>query len=266
MIVLDLFVLIGRPSKDLINRTFSSSPSSPTNNTAMILGVLKRGLTRCLFVMVSMGWGVVRDTLGLALVKIVVLGVVYCALTLLRDFLMVLAVDKVESWSASAEEELVNLLILISLGLVAVNLIFFFWIISSLVATTEYLKNMNQTTKLKRHLRLRCIIIIAFLVAVAWVIFSIIDGVVGILSSNQYWLLEGAMHVNNLFVITSVAILWRPNSNAKDYAMQMELPAMGEDGENELELSCVVPSAGEFDDGNDPDHPDGLLVDRAVQS
>ncbi len=221
---------------------------------------------RCLFVMVSMGWGVVRDSLGLALVKIIILGLVYCALTMLRDFLMVLAVNKVESWSASAEEELVDLLILISLGLVAVNLIFFFWIISSLVATTDYLKNMNQTTKLRRHLRLRCIIMVAFIISLAWVLFSIVDGLVSILTSNQYWLLEGAMHLNNLFVIVSVAILWRPNPNAKDYAMQIELPAMGEDGENELELSCVVPSAGEFDDGNDPDHPDGLPVDRAVQS
>jgi hypothetical protein len=213
-----------------------------------------------------MGWGVVRDSLGMALVKIVMLGMAYCGLTMARDFLLILAVDKVESWSSSAEEELLDLALLVSLGVVAVNLVFFFWIISSLNATTEYLKNMSQASKLRRHLRLRCIIMTAFVFSLAWFVLSIVDGVIGILNSDQVWMFEATMHLNNLFVILGVAILWRPNPNAKDYAMQMELPAMGDDGENELELSCVVPSAGELDDGNDPDHPNGLPVDDAVVS
>lgn len=78
--------------------------------------------------------------------------------------------------------------------------------------------------------------------------------------------MEAGRHANYLFVLIGIAILWRPNPNAKDYAMQMELPAMGEDGEHELELSCVVPSAGDMDDGNDPDHPDGLRVDHGTLS
>ena len=47
--------------------------------------------------------------------------------------------------------------------------------------------------------------------------------------------------------------------------MQMELPALG-DEDNELELSCVVPSADDmgYDDGNDPDHPNGMRIDGAV--
>lgn len=194
--------------------------------------------------------------------KIVFLGLVYCGLTMVRDFFLVLAVDKVQSWSASTEETLVNLTVLISLALVAVDLIFFVWIMSSLVSTTEYLRNLNQTSKLQRHLRLRCIILTAFAASVVWVIFSIVTEVIGLLSTAQYWILEGAVHLINLYVIASVAILWRPNPNAKDYAMQMELPMMGDDdGENDLELSCVVPSAGDMDDGDDPDH---LPVDDAV--
>ena len=216
--------------------------------------------------MVSMGWGVIRDSLGITLVKIVTLGLTYCGLTMARDFLLVLSVDRMESWSASTEEALLDWTLLVSLAVVVVNVIFFFWIISSLVATTEYLKNMGQTTKLRRHLRLRCIIMTAFVIALSWFIFTIIDALLGILNSGQAWMLEAFMHLNHLFVIMSVAILWRPNPNARDYAMQLELPAMGDDEENELELSCVVPSAGDLDDGNDPDHPNGLPVDDAVVS
>jgi hypothetical protein len=88
-------------------------------------------------------------------------------------------------------------------------------------------------------------------IAAAWLVFSLVDAMTGILSPDLVWVMEGAMHVNYLFVMTGVAILWRPNSNAKDYAMQMEVPALGEDDENELELSCVVPSALDDGDGDD---------------
>ena len=42
--------------------------------TGVIVGVLKRGISRCLIVMVSLGWGVVRDDLGAVMNKINLLG------------------------------------------------------------------------------------------------------------------------------------------------------------------------------------------------
>ena len=78
------------------------------------------------------------------------------------------------------------------------------------------------------------------------------------------------MHANYVFVLTGVAILWGPNSNAKDYAMQMELPAMGTDSDdedyigNELELTPNIPSAS--DEGNDPDHMNGMKADKGIYS
>ena len=79
------------------------------------------------------------------------------------------------------------------------------------------------------------------------------------------------MHVNYLYILVGVAILWRPNSHAKDYAMQMELSPDG-DEDNELELSSNIPSAisdedmNSYDDsyGNDPDHPNGVRVRNGV--
>lgn len=65
------------------------------------------------------------------------------------------------------------------------------------------------------------------------------------------------MELNYLFVLTGVAILWRPQKNAKEYAYVMQLPSMkagtgDEDGdEGELEMSGVVPSA--MDDSDDED-------------
>jgi hypothetical protein len=58
------------------------------------------------------------------------------------------------------------------------------------------------------------------------------------------------MELNYIFVLMGVAILWRPQENAKEYAYVMELPAMtsDDDGVSEMELAGVVPSAADDDD------------------
>lgn len=213
---------------------------------ALTLGVLKRGISRCLAVMVAMGWGVIRDSLGRALFQIILLGLIYSGLTLARDYLVVAAVE-VERVNLTEEEELMDLALVLTPLVIFVNVIFYFWIITSLNATTEYLKNMNQSSKLRRHLRLRCLILASLIVVGIWLLFNIAQAFTGALSQDQVWILEAAMHVNYLFILVGVAILWRPNSNAKDYAMQMELSPDGDDS-NELELSSNIPSAISDDD------------------
>ena len=210
--------------------------------------MLKRGIARCLGVMVAMGWGVVRDSLGATLCKIVLLGLIYSGLTLFRDVFVIYSAVNVERISLVEEEELLDIALILTPLILIVNLIFYWWIIASLNATTDYLRNMNQTSKLRRHLRLRCIMLTSFTIAAVWLVFSIADASVDILSPDMMWIMEGIMHLNFIFILTGVAILWRPNANAKEYAMQMEVPHLGGD-ENELELSCVVPSAGDLDDG-----------------
>jgi mannose/fructose/N-acetylgalactosamine-specific phosphotransferase system component IIC len=211
--------------------------------------------------MVAMGWGVVRDSLGATMFKIVFLGLLYCGLLTARDALAILAVTDVESISTDAEEELIDVVIVLTPMIIVINVVFYFWIMNSLKATTEYLQNMNQTSKLRRHLRLRCIIMSSLFFAFIWLLLNIANVFTAFLSQERQWILEAAMHANYVFVLVGMAILWRPNSNAKDYALQMELPAMSEDGEGEyeLELSCVVPSA---EDGNDSDHPKGVRVEE----
>jgi len=75
----------------------------------IIMGVLKHGISRCLIVMVSLGWGVIRDTLGSALHRIVFLGIVYVVLAGARDIFVVLAYEDMQTMSYDAEMELWDL-------------------------------------------------------------------------------------------------------------------------------------------------------------
>ena len=207
--------------------------------------------------MVAMGWGVVRESLGATLAKIIFLGLLYSGLTLARDFLAIAAESVQHLSQIQEEEELLDLALVLTPIIIVINIIFYCWIISSLSSTTEYLRNMNQTSKLRRHMQLRCLIITSLVIVGLLLALNIVQVFTNYLNQDQMWIMQAVTHVNYLFVLFGVGILWRPNSHAKDYAMQMELPGLGED-ENELELSCVVPSAEDMDDEN------GFKIDDAV--
>ena len=137
--------------------------------------------------MVSMGWGIVRDSLGMALAKIIFLGMLYCGLTAARDVFTLVAVEEVQSISTYAEDELVDVAVVLTIAITIVNIIFYCWIIKSLGATTEYLRNMNQTSKLRRHLILRRIIWISLLYGLCWIAFSWYDTIFPVVSQTWSW-------------------------------------------------------------------------------
>lgn len=258
---------------DLLFWNINGTRSPVVMYIALVMEILFQGLLRCLGVMVAMGWGVVRDTLGMALCKIILLGLMYSGLSLLRDSLTA-AASSAQLVSTTEKEELIDLALVLSSVIICINIIFYCWIISSLKSTTEYLRNMNQTSKLRRHLRLRFLIITSLIIISALTAVTATQFLVDfffkafgieilkfepILGADQVWIIEAVGYGNYLFILFGVTILWRPNADAKDYAMQLQLPSV-EDDENDLELSCVVPSADDVDIG------EGYKIDDAVPS
>eukprot|EP00339_Tiarina_fusa_P001565 CAMPEP_0117049942 /NCGR_PEP_ID=MMETSP0472-20121206/34480_1 /TAXON_ID=693140 ORGANISM="Tiarina fusus, Strain LIS" /NCGR_SAMPLE_ID=MMETSP0472 /ASSEMBLY_ACC=CAM_ASM_000603 /LENGTH=541 /DNA_ID=CAMNT_0004763531 /DNA_START=35 /DNA_END=1660 /DNA_ORIENTATION=- len=217
----------------------------------VIVGVMKRGISRCLIVMVAYGWGVVRDELGATMKKITFLGGLYIAVSVVRDIMTVVATTEIQKISQEEETELLDVVTILSIVILVIDVTFYLWIIDSLNATMEYLENMSQTAKLLRYLRLRSVLIFSILFAVILAVFGIVDNYdEGIVDQEQEWVLAAAMELNYIFVLMGVAILWRPQENAKEYAYVMELPAMtsDDDGVSEMELAGAVPSAADDED------------------
>lgn len=228
----------------------------------IFMGVIKHGFSRCLIVMVSMGWGVIRDTLGMQLTKIIILGSIYIGVAAARDFMILFAVEDMQTLSYNEEIELFDLATLFTFVVAAVDVIFIFWILDAMNGTMQYLENMGQSRKLARYNKLRNLFLIAILFATVWAVFSLVDTYDkdGIVREQHEWIVDAATEVNYLFVLVGVAFLWRPNPSAKEYAYVMELPANGDENGNELELTGTVPSAmddedeeplGVFNDGHD---------------
>jgi amino acid transporter len=217
-----------------------------------MVGVLKRGISRCLIVMVSLGWGVVRDDLGPVLRKINALGALYIATSLVCDIFTVVAYTEVQRISQEEEEELFDVVSILRIVIAVIDITFYIWIIDSLNATMDHLEGTGQTSKLQRYLRLRCIFLFSILFAVVWSVFGIVNNFdEGIVENEQNWVIDASTELNYIFVLLGVAVLWRPSPTAKEYAYVMELPAMTSDDDDEdgvLDMSHVVPSAADDDE------------------
>jgi Lung seven transmembrane receptor len=219
----------------------------------VLAGVLKQGISRCLMVMVSLGWGVVNDSLGSTMRIIIFLGAAYIIVLAVCDLMIIFALEDINILSNNEEIKIFTLVRILTLVLNAINVIFILWILDALNNTVFYLETMNQSRKLERYNKFRCLFMFSILFAVVRSVFELVDSVddEGLIAEEHAWAIDAATEINYLFVLVGVAFLWKPNPNAQEYAYVMELPSMGTDGENELELTGVVPSAADSDDGSD---------------
>lgn len=213
------------------------------------IGVLKGAISRCLLVMVSLGWGVIRDDLGDQMKKIIGLGIIYSVFAFSRDVAEIIFVEELQTLSVAAEEKIYDVFTILTFITAAIDVAFYMWILDALNNTMQYLENMNQSMKLKRYLRLRLILLFSILFGIGWSVFEIVDKTMEdqILSEGQDWLLRALWTVNYTFVLVSIALLWKPDPRAKEFAYVMELPSIGDD----MVLETSIDS---------PDDDDGVNV------
>jgi len=220
--------------------------------TGVLLGIMKRAISRGLILMVSLGWGVVRDTLGNKLGKIRLFCVIYIAIAACQDIFYILSMADPALSSLSQEEEntFKNIASIFELFTVLLDVFIYVWIFDALKATIQHLETMAQHEKLKIMVRLRSIIYVSIAFAVLWSLFRFVNysTTPNILSMDQVWALNGAWEVNYFFLLFCVAILWRPNERSKEFAYAMELPSGGDFDDIEFEHTTDANEMPEDDD------------------
>jgi len=245
--------------------------------TGVIVGVLKRAISRCLVVMLSLGWGVTCDDLGDKMKKIVTLGVAYAGASAARDVMTVLAITENEVLSTEIETDILDVVAILTLVTAFIDVVFYWWIFDALNGTMTYLESMNQNRKLKRYLRLRLFLLLSVLFAVVWSVFGIVDSYNDTRIINEEvngWVLNAVWEFNYLVVLIGLSFLWAPEAGAKEYAYVMELSAIGDDLEFDTSMvdgpdsddECGV-SSGEFSEIRPSDEGDfDFATDKGVQA
>ena len=192
---------------------FNRTGTRPYGTTvlAVLFGSLRKALARVLILVVSMGYGVVKPTLGGYTSKVKLLGVAY--------FLAVLMLDStVNVGSIDDMTSAVKLLLVLPVSLL--DSVFIVWIFSSLSKTLSQLQQRRQGAKYAMYRRFTRALGFCVAVSVGWIVFEMYFKVKDRVNTRwqDEWVTTGFWYVLNCALLLCICVLWAPSQNAKRYA------------------------------------------------
>ena len=186
-----------------------------------VLNTGKRTLSRMLVLVVSMGYGVVKPTLGVRGQRVVLLGAVYFVFSTLLA---------VVDWIGNSSELGMTTRLIFVLPVAALDSGFSVWIFVELSATVAQLQARNQRTKLTLYRRFTRIMAFLILVSVSWSTYEVhtTEDYADVKPSfyknwETFWSLEAAWPFLYFVVLLAIMWLWAPSKNAVRYAYSEEI-------------------------------------------
>jgi len=196
----------------------------------VVVGVLastiKKTVSRLLVLVVSLGYGVVRPTLGSTAYKVVLLGFVY--------FMFSAILDIVSNVSQMAEvSSMLRLLFIMPVALL--DAFFYWWIFSALSHTLTQLTIRKQSAKLQLYRKFSRVLAASIVFSGLWVLYQMSVIVSDSLDTrwDSMWVFEAFWHVLYLCILVAIAVLWSPSTNNLQYAYSEQLSMMEGDDDEE---------------------------------
>ncbi|KAK5167623.1 Membrane protein ptm1 [Saxophila tyrrhenica] len=191
-----------------------------------ILSAGRNSFSFFLLLIVCMGYGVVKPTLGKTMIYVrwlalahFVFGVIYAVASL-----------------SVTPENAGPLVLLVVLPLAATLTAFYVWTLNSLNLTTKDLKERKQTIKASMYLKLwyciltSIVVIFVFFFVNSWIFAGQSDeDFVPNHWKSRWFILDGWLNLIYFFDVAFVAYVWRPTANNRRFAMSDEI-AQDDDG------------------------------------
>ncbi|MCO5564262.1 hypothetical protein L7F22_017920 [Adiantum nelumboides] len=199
---------------------------------AVSVGAIRKTVSRCLLLIVSMGYGVVRPTLGGLSSRVLILGATY--------FVAVEVFDVIEHVGAindlAGKEKL-----LLVLPVAILDAIFIMWIFTSLSRTLEKLLARKLTAKLELYRKFTNTLAVIVVMSIAWIGYELFFKATYAYGERwQYeWIILAFWNALSFMLLCVVCLLWAPSQNATRYAYSDEGPD-DFDSEETVALTAVV--------------------------
>lgn len=206
-----------------------------------LLNAFRNSFSFFMILIVSMGYSVVRPSLGPAMVRARILAVAHFVFGVLYS---------VTSMAVSAETASPWVLLVI-LPLSATMTVLYLWTLNSLQATIKELNQRMQTQKALMYKRLWGVVIWSITVMVLFILlntFTLANRSPDFLP--QHWkdrfVLDGWLNTLYLTVFGTIVFLWRPTADNRRFAMSEELR------QDDFELDVNISDDGGSDDEQVP--------------
>jgi hypothetical protein len=215
---------------DYLNRNGSNVGSKVLLVVVAILNAARNSFSFFLLLIVCMGYGVVKPTLGRTMIYIrwlaiahFVFGIVYAITSL------VVTPDNAGPF-----------VLLIVLPLAATLTAFYVWTLNSLNLTLKDLRERKQHVKESMYRKLWWCILISILVIFAFFFFNSFSfasardpGYVPFHWKTRWFILDGWLNIVYFADVAFIAYVWRPTANNRRFAMSDEI-AQEDDGTFEI--------------------------------
>ncbi|KAM1368230.1 hypothetical protein PS1_001585 [Malus domestica] len=196
---------------------FNSTGSRPMGITiwAVTFSAVKKTVSRLLLLVVSMGYGVVRPTLGGITSKVLLLGVIYFVASEALE--LVEHLGNINDFSGKARLFLV-------LPVALLDACFILWIFSSLSKTLEKLQIRRSMAKLELYRKFTNFLAVTVLLSVAWIGYELYFNATDPLSElwRRAWIIPAFWTLLAYLLLVVICVLWAPSHNPTGYAYSEE--------------------------------------------
>ncbi|KAJ7951485.1 Transmembrane protein like [Quillaja saponaria] len=214
---------------------FNETGIRPTGITiwAVTFGTVKRTVARLIILMVAMGYGVVRPTLGGLTSKVIMLGATFFLASEILE--LVENVGAVSDLSGKARLFLV-------LPVAVLDAFFILWIFTSLSATLNKLQARRIMVKLDIYRKFTNALAVAVIVSVGWICYELYFKSRDIYNERwqNAWIIPAFWQVLSFSLLCVICTLWAPSQNSTRYAYSDD--ASEEFDRDETSLTLIKPS------------------------
>uniref|UniRef100_A0A2P2MY44 GOST seven transmembrane domain-containing protein n=1 Tax=Rhizophora mucronata TaxID=61149 RepID=A0A2P2MY44_RHIMU len=214
---------------------FNKTGIRPTGITiwAVTFGTIKRTVARLIILMVSMGYGVVRPTLGGLTSKVVMVGMTFFLASEVLE--LVENVGTVSDLSGKARLFLI-------LPEALLDAFFIVWIFKSLSATLNKLQARRMMAKLDIYRKFTNALGVAVIVSVGWICYELYFKSKDIYNElwQNAWVIPAFWQILSFSLLCVICALWAPSQNSTRYSYSDD---MNEEFEkDDTTLTLIKPS------------------------
>ncbi|XP_068635330.1 uncharacterized protein [Aristolochia californica] len=197
---------------------FNATGTRPIGITSWVvtIGAVRKTISRLIVLCVSMGYGVVRPTLGGLTSKVLIIGLTYFLASELLDITENVGI--IDDISGKAR-------LILVLPDAFLDAFLILWIFTSLSKTLEKLQARRSSVKLDIYRKFTNALAVAVIASVAWIGFEVYFKATDPFSERwqNAWVITAFWDVLAFGLLCVICFLWAPSLNAQRYAYSEEL-------------------------------------------
>ena len=189
-----------------VNQTGVHVENRPLYIIAELISSGKKSLARMLLIIVSLGYGTVKPTLGGQMNKVIAVGAIYGVFSFL---------DGITRAYSLTDDTGDNAEYFTMIPIVIIDTIILYWTITAIKDTRHVLRLRRNAIKLSFYNHLIYAIAIAIVLGIIFMLWSIIylKSSACLKNWKELWFDDAFWHILFTFLLVVIMILWRPSTN-----------------------------------------------------